>query len=70
MYKKYAELRDELGVSDYKVSQDTGIAASTLSDWKNGLYVPKVDKLITLAKYFNVPLEYFLDKGQEKKDTK
>ncbi len=60
MYKRYAELRDEREITDYKVAQDTGIAASTLSDWKRGVYTPKVDKLMLIAKYFDVPIEYFL----------
>ena len=29
----------------YRVSKDTGIAASTLSDWKSGRSVPKLDKI-------------------------
>nr|DAO61188.1 MAG TPA: helix-turn-helix domain protein [Caudoviricetes sp.] len=32
-----------------------------MSNWKNGVYVPKVDKLLIIAKYFGVPLEYFLE---------
>lgn len=61
MYKKYAELRDNAGLTDYRVSKDTGISTATLSSWKNGNYSPKFDKLLTLAKYFNVPVEYFAD---------
>lgn len=62
MYKKYAELRDSRGLTDYKVAQDTGIAPSTLSDWKNGLYKPKLDKLMAIAEYFDVPLEEIIKK--------
>ena len=61
MYKKYAELRDNAGLTEYRVSKDTGISTATLSSWKNGNYSPKFDKLLTLAKYFNVPVEYFAD---------
>lgn len=65
MYDRYAKLRDSRNITDYKVAQDTGIAASTLSDWKNGLYVPKLNKLITLAEYFGVSLDYFIAKEEE-----
>lgn len=65
MYRKYAELRDSRNMTDYKVAHDTGIAASTLSDWKRGVYTPKVDKLMLIAKYFDVPIEYFLTEGEE-----
>jgi repressor LexA len=42
----------------YRVSKDTGIAASTLSDWKNGRSHPKTAKMKQLADYFGVTLEY------------
>ena len=44
----------------YRVSKDTGIAASTFSDWKSGRSVPKLDKIKIIAAYFDVPLEYML----------
>ena len=60
MYEKYVELRDKKGVTDYRVSKDTGITKSTFTDWKNGRSAPKVEKLALLAKYFDVPIEYFI----------
>ena len=41
MYEKYAKLRDDRNLTDYAVANQTGIAPSTLSDWKNGKTVPK-----------------------------
>ena len=61
MYKKYAELRDKRNITDYRVAADTGISTATLSNWKNGNYAPKFDKLLILAKYFDVPVEYFAE---------
>lgn len=61
MYDKYVVLRDEKGVTDYRVASETGITKSTFTDWKTGRSKPKVDKLTTLAKYFGVPIEYFLE---------
>lgn len=60
MYAKYAKLRDEKGVTDYRVSVETGIPASTLSEWKQGMYEPKVSKLVKLSEYFNVPFDYWI----------
>lgn len=60
MYDKYVRLRDDKGVTDYRVSVDTGITKSTFTDWKTGRSKPKVDKLQILADYFGVPVEYFL----------
>lgn len=61
MYEKYAKLREEKKVTDYRVAIDTGITKSTFTDWKNGRSEPKIDKLKKLADYFNVPIEFFLE---------
>lgn len=60
MYKRFEALMNAKGVTAYRVSKDTGISTSTLSEWKNERYVPKVDKLIILANYFGVTLEYLI----------
>ena len=69
MYKKYVELRDAKGVTDYKVSKATGITKSTFTDWKTGRSKPKVDKLNLLAKYFGVTVEYFLNNSEDQEVT-
>lgn len=61
MYEKYVELRNKKGVTDYRVSKDTGITKSTFSDWKSNRSTPKIDKLKVLADYFGVSIEYFLE---------
>lgn len=60
MYSKLEKLLEERGLTAYRVAKDTGIPTATLSNWKAGLYTPKADKLLKLANYFGVPLEYFL----------
>lgn len=61
MYEKFKKLLDEHNVSTYKVSQETGIPYTCFSDWKSGVSKPKIDKLLKLAKYFNVSVEYFIE---------
>ena len=60
MYDKFEALLKERGVTAYQVSKATGIATSTLTEWKNGTYKPKVEKMMLIADFFEVPLEYFL----------
>lgn len=60
MYEKYISLRDSKGVTDYEVSKQTGIPQSTFSDWKSGRSKPKLEKLLLIAKYFEVPIEFFV----------
>lgn len=61
MYNRYEELLKKTGKTSYQVSKDTGIAQSTLSDWKSGRSKPKVEKLKILADYFGVDVGYFLE---------
>ena len=45
----------------YKVAGDLGFARSLFYDWKSGKSMPKTDKLIKIANYFGVSIEYFLE---------
>lgn len=57
MYAKYVKLRDAKGVSDANVSNATGIPRSTFTDWKSGRSNPKLEKLLKIAKFFEVSVE-------------
>ena len=61
MYKKFKALLDKTNKTAYQVAKDTGISTATFTNWKNGVYTPKLDKLKILADYFNVSIEYFID---------
>lgn len=64
MYGVFSELLQKNGVTPYKVSKETGVSQSTLSDWKRGLSTPKIDKMQKIADYFGVSVEY-LQTGKE-----
>lgn len=61
MYKKFNELLLKTNKTIYRVAKDTGIAAATLYDWRDGKSKPKSEKLKILADYFGVSIEYFLE---------
>lgn len=61
MYEKFAKLVEAKGVSVHQVAKATEIPYSCLTDWKAGRSKPKTDKLIKLAKYFGVDVEYFVE---------
>ena len=61
MYAKFEKLMKEQGVTTAQVSKATNIDPSTFSHWKSGLYTPKLDKLVRIARYFDVPIEFFID---------
>ncbi len=55
-YSNYEKLLNMKKSTSYKVAKATGIAPSTLSDWKNGRSVPKADKMRLIADYFGVDI--------------
>ena len=61
MYEKYTQLRDERGILDATVAKETGLHPCVFSNWKSGKSKPKADKLLKIAKLFDVPVEYFLE---------
>lgn len=60
-YKKYEKLLEERKVSSYKVSKETGIPYTCLTDWKANRSTPKIDKIMKLAQYFGVSVTYFME---------
>lgn len=68
MYEIFEKLLKSRGITAYKVAKDTGITTATLTSWKQGKYIPKQEKLIKIANYFNVSIEY-LTTGKEPEIT-
>lgn len=66
-YERFARLLSERNMRAAHVCKATGIASATLTEWKKGTYTPKINKLMLIAEYFNVPVDYFIgDDLQEK----
>lgn len=64
-YTKFAALLSERNLKVAEVAKITEISPSTFSDWKNGKYTPKIDKIQKIAEFFNVPISYFLESEEE-----
>ena len=58
MYDIFEELLREKGCKAADVAKATNIHPSTFSDWKKGKSVPKQDKMLKIANFFGVPVEY------------
>ncbi len=56
LYEKYSVIRDIRGVKDFDVAKGCDIAPSTLSDWKKGRSMPKIDKIKRIAEFLGVPV--------------
>ncbi len=59
MYEIFLSLLKNKGVRVVDVCRATGIAPSSMTDWKNGKYTPKYDRLKKIADYFEVPVSVF-----------
>lgn len=68
MYEIFRKLLDEKGVTVYRVAKETEISSATFTEWKNGNYTPKQDKLQKIADYFGVTLDYLV--GNENLNNK
>lgn len=69
MYSIFVKLLQIRNTTAYQVCKATGIASSTISDWKNGKSTPKQDKLKKIADYFGVTLDYLMT-GEESETPK
>lgn len=69
MYEIFELLLQKHGITAYRVAKDTGVTTATLTNWKNGKYTPKQDKLQKIADYFGVTLDYLMT-GREENEKK
>ena len=58
-YQCFLQLLKINNTTVYRVSKETGISASTFTDWKHGRSVPKADKLKRIADHFGVSINFF-----------
>lgn len=57
---RFTQLCKEKGVTHYKVSQDCFFDKSNISRWLSKGYLPTLEILDMLTKYFNVSIDYLL----------
>ena len=68
MYEIFLKLLEEHHVTAYKVGKETGIGASTFSDWKSGRSQPKKEKLQKISDYFGVSIDYLMAGKEDAKE--
>ena len=61
-FHKIEELVNKRGITLYALAKELGFAKSLFSDWKSGKSMPKTDKLIKIADYVGVTVEYLISK--------
>ena len=63
--KSIRDLRNKHNISQQKLADCLNVSRSAIAMWENGGSQPDNDKLLALANYFNVSVDYLL--GKEKK---
>jgi transcriptional regulator with XRE-family HTH domain len=48
------------GLTEYRVTKETGISRASLHDWRYNLRVPAPENLIILSQYFDCSLDYLI----------
>ena len=60
MYDIFEQLLQKRGITPYRVSKDTGVTQTALSNWKTGKSVPTTKTLQKIADYFGVTIDYLM----------
>lgn len=65
MYEIFAKLLEKKGLKAADVTRATGIKSPVFSEWKKGKSKPNIEKMIKIANFLGVSVEY-LTTGKEK----
>lgn len=68
MYNKIKTLCKEKGISIHAMEKDLGFGGGTVSRWKNSN--PGIEKILKIAKYFEVPVEFLINSDTIIKGTR
>ena len=68
IYEKIFDRLAELHMSQIELSRRTGIATSTISDWRKKKINPQADKLVAICKALDMSLVDLLCDGDEKEE--
>ena len=63
-------LLEEKNISKQKLADEIGVSRQAISQYCDGSTVPNADKLLKIAEYFNVSLDYLVGKTEAKTDNK
>ena len=69
IYEKIFARLEELHVSQIELSRRTGIATSTISDWRKKKINPQADKLVSICKALDMSLVDLLCDEEESDQT-
>ena len=66
----YKQLRLRKNLTQIELSEKLNVTQATISKWEKGKSIPDIMMLKTLAKFFNVSIEYLLDNEEQANEPK
>lgn len=69
MYEIFARLLAEKGLRAADVTRATGIKSPVFSEWKKGKSRPNTDKMLLIANFLGVSVEYLMNGVEKEKPT-
>ena len=60
--RRLKELREKRGISQLKLAMDLGLTQNSVSRYESGVREADYKTLVALADYFNVSIDYLLDR--------
>lgn len=54
------DLRAEKNIGQSALAKEIGVSKGIISLWENGLREPSMSSLISLSKFFQVPIDYLV----------
>lgn len=61
-FMRLKEIRKSKGISQLKMAMDLNMSQNTISRYETGEREPGINELIKIANYFNVSIDYLLDR--------
>lgn len=63
--QRLKELRKERSVGQIELSNAIGVSKGIVSLWENGLREPTLSNLISIARYFDVSIDYLVGNSDD-----
>ncbi len=64
------EIRRNKGISQLKLAMDLNMSQNTISRYETGEREPGINELVKIADYFNVSIDYLLERTDNPKINK
>ena len=64
------ELREERGLSQAKLAKELGVGTGSVGMWESTQEIPPVKKLLLIADYFGVSLDYLVGRSDVRVHSK